>query len=174
MMRKIILYAATSLDGYIARPDGGLDWLDQEGDYGYDSFLAGIDILVMGRKTYDTVKSSGEWPYDDKTCYVFTRSPEAFSDDAVQFVSAQVTLMMYNLMQQPGGDIWLIGGGELTREFLRHDLIDEIILFVFPILLGDGIPLFPSDFQTCDLTLADTKTYDSGVVQLTYHRKNTV
>lgn len=172
MMRKVVLYAAASLDGYIARSDGGLDWLVPDGDYGYNDFFVGIDTLVMGRKTYDAVKSFGDWPYGERTCYVLTHTPDRYRDDPVIFVSGPVRPMIDNLVRQPGGDIWLVGGGELVREFLRHDLVDEIILTVFPILLGDGIPLFPADFPAYELTLTVAKTYDSGAVQVTYGRKS--
>lgn len=145
---KVVLYIAMSLDGYIARKDGSVDWLhDVEGDggdNGYGKFYAGIGAVVMGKKTYDDVLPLvEEFPYTDKPCYVLSRSrqPEA---PHVIFVNEPIEDFMTGLKKEPmEGDIWLVGGGQLVQQFLAHQLIDELQLAMIPKLLGDGIPLFP-------------------------------
>lgn len=172
-MRKVRLYIATSLDGYIARTDHGLDWLPQgspDQDYGYADFLAGIDILVMGRKTWEQVKSFGEWPYGQKKSYVLSRKLKELKDEHVSLVTEPVPQFISNLKKQTGKDIWLLGGGEIVKEFLAYDLIDTFEIFVVPILLGAGLPLFPAGFPERKLMLAGSKQFDSGLM-LSYKRK---
>ncbi len=165
---KVQLFIAISLDGFIAREDGGIDWLFSDGDYGYAAFYAQIDALVMGRKTFDQVLSFGEWPYADKPCFVCTRRdlpnvPEpvvAVAGDAEQIVA---TILVHGCRQ-----IWLVGGGEVVAAFRAQRLIDEYILTVHPVLLGAGIPLFTPLPLEEPLQLLNTKTYPSGLVQLHY------
>ena len=143
-MRQLQLYIATSLDGYIAGPNGEIDWLDVAGDldYGYRDFYDSIDTTLMGRATYEITQTIEEFPYPDKTNYVFTRNPNLLDTEHVRFISGDIAAFVRTLKEQEGKDIWLIGGGQINTIMLNADLVDGIILTVFPIVLGDGIPLF--------------------------------
>jgi dihydrofolate reductase len=167
-MRRIILFIACSLDGYIARLDGGIDWLFSDADYGYSEFFAGIDTVVMGRKTYDLSLSFGEYPYPGRAAYVFSRERAGGRDAHAQFVGEPVGAFMRRLRQQPGRDIWLVGGGQLVREFLNEGLIDDFIVSVHPIVLGAGLPLFPAPSRDTPLRHIKTIPFASGLVQLHY------
>jgi dihydrofolate reductase len=169
-MRKIILYIAASLDGYIARENGAIDWLpaeDPKEDYGYKAFLGSVDTIIMGRKTYDQILTFSEFPYKDKKCYVFTTDFNRF-DHNVQFVDKNITCFTGNIKHQKGSDIWLVGGSEIIDIFIKAKMIDEIILFIIPTILGNGIPLFRHDDNEIKLQLKYSKQYPSGIVQLNY------
>ena len=167
-MRKIVLYIACSLDGYIARSDGSVDWLFTDQDYGYTGFLASVDTVVMGRKTYDQVLSFGPYPYSGKTSYVVSRSRAGTSDENVVFVGSDITGIVRRLREEDGGNIWLVGGSELIDLFVRERLIDEFIVSIHPVVLGSGIPLFrKEDFETW-LTLMKCEQFPGGLVQLHY------
>ena len=170
-MPKVVLYIASSVDGYIARPDGAVDWLFQEGDYGYSEFIASVGVVLMGRITYEQILSFGiGYPYPGTDGYVFSRTRAGEEDANVQFTDADIPGLVAELKATKDKDIWLIGGGQLIREFLRDDLIDKIILSVHPVILGQGILLFPPDTPQRDLTLVDSQAYDTGLVRLTYRR----
>jgi dihydrofolate reductase len=147
MNNKVVLYIAMSLDGYIAKPDGSVDWLyDVEGDggdNGYHRFYDTIGTVVMGRLTYEEVLTLVEdFPYADKPCYVLSRSlhdPEPH----VVFTDEPVDTLIARLKQISDGHIWLVGGGQLVQAFLAHHLIEEFHIAIIPKVLGDGIPLFP-------------------------------
>ena len=170
-MRQVILFIATSLDGYIARTDGGIDWLFTDQDYGYAAFSAGIDTVIMGRKTYEKSLSFGGFPYTGKECYVFTRNPNRGSDDRVVFLEDDPAELVRRLRSTEGKNIWLVGGADLIRDFVLKDLIDTYVVSIHPIILGAGIPLFQSPLPSHHLVLHDTTTFNSGLVQLTYTRK---
>jgi dihydrofolate reductase len=169
-MRKVVLFIATSLDGYIARLSGAVDWLFTDEDYGYKDFFARVNVVVMGRKTYEQVLSFGAYPYRSKISYVFTRTPNRFTDSEVSFVSDDIQSVIKQLQTSGDGDIWLIGGAELVHSFLEQDLVDEFVISVHPILLGEGIPLFhqPSPMRT--LQFKSVQSFKSGLVQLRYIR----
>jgi dihydrofolate reductase len=169
-MRKVILFIATSLDGYIARSSGAVDWLLTDEDYGYEDFFKKVDVVVMGRKTYEQVLSFGKYPYQSKLSYVFTHTTNRLTDTEVSFVSDDVQPLIKQLQASGDGYIWLIGGAELVHSFLERDLIDEFVLSVHPILLGEGIPLFqpPSPLRT--LQFQSAQSFKSGLVQLRYTR----
>ncbi len=141
-VRSVILYIASSLDGYIAKLDGEVDWLFTDQGYGYDDFFARIDPVLMGRKTYSQVLEFGEYPYSSKQGFVLTRSPTHLPDPNVTFIYQDMVPFIESLRRSPGKAIWLVGGGEVIRLFLQHDWIDEIILSIHPVILGEGIPLF--------------------------------
>jgi len=169
-MRDIILYIATSLDGYIARLDESVEWLFMDGDYGYEAFYASIDTVLLGRKTYAQILGFGDYPYPDKQNYVFTRSSDLPQAEGVEFVAADLASFVRDLKTQPGRNIWLVGGAEIVAELMKHDLVDEFVISVHPIVLGDGIPLFLTGLETVELEFVSVKTYESGLVQLTYRR----
>lgn len=170
-MRNVILYIATSLDGYIARPDGSVDWLFTEGEYGYAEFYATIDITLMGRKTYEQVLTFGEFPYPDKENYVFTHHPDTTTSEHVTFVAKDAVGFIRELKAQEGGDIWLIGGGGLIQTCMQDHLVDELRLFVHPLLLGEGLPLLPPPSESVSLDLLDQRVYANGLLELHYRVK---
>jgi dihydrofolate reductase len=176
-MRQIRLFIASSLDGYIARASGEVDWLFTDQDYGYAAFLAEVDTVLMGRKTYEQVLSFGEYPYSEKTSFVFStalqgqRAPlrGSLRDRYVEFVGSNLVDVVESLRRSPGRDIWLVGGSQIIGFFLQQGWVDELILSIHPRILGSGIPLIPRDanLETA-LTLKEVKTYDSGLIQVSY------
>jgi len=168
-MRKIILFIASSLDGYIARESGEIDWLFTDQDYGYTEFYAQIDTLIMGNKTYQQVLSFGEYPYKDKEVFVFSRTQSGATDNKVKFINNDWVNFIKTLRQSHGRNIWLVGGAQLIHFFLQHGFIDELILSIHPIILGNGIPLIVNDSSLeTKLELQNIKTFNTGLVQLFY------
>lgn len=165
-MRKVVLFIASSLDGYIARVNGDIDWLFTDQNYGYTKFLDSIDTVFMGRKTYEQVLTFGEYPYQEKKSYVFTKNLDFSAIYDVEVVT-ELESFVNNLRLLDGQNIWLVGGSLLIRDFLNKNLVSEIILSVHPIILGDGIPLFANP-NTTALQLTGCQTYSSGLVQLSY------
>ena len=177
MGRNIILYIAVSLDGYIARENGAVDWLignsgDPNADTGFDEFYKSVDTVVMGRSTYEQViteLSPGKWVYAGKKCYVAT-TKNYCSDDNIQFVKKNITEFITNLKSQQGKDIWLVGGAKLIDQFMKNDIVDKYIITIIPTILGDGIPLFFGGNPEIKLKLIDSKVVD-GMMELTYVRR---
>lgn len=168
-MRRVVLYIAPSIDGYIAGLNHELDWLfsaEDGEDCGFSEFLEGIDTIVMGRKTWEITHTFGPWPFGERQGYVFSRSSSESGDAAVQVIQEDPISFTRQLCAIEGRDIWLMGGGELVRTFLNHDLVDDYILSIHPVLLGEGIPLFPPGFARRSLKLESTQAYQSGLVQL--------
>jgi dihydrofolate reductase len=168
--RKLILFIAASLDGYIAGPNGEIDWLFTDQDYGYSEFYATIDTVVMGRKTYDVSLSFGEYPYPGTQTFVFSRTRDGERDDHATFVSGDISRFVRTLKFQPGRNIWLVGGGEIIRPLLQDDLVDEFRIFVHPIVLGAGVPLFPAPLSMKKLNFKECHAFGTGLVRLTYTR----
>ncbi|MDM5232807.1 dihydrofolate reductase family protein [Lysinibacillus pakistanensis] len=173
MSREIVLYIATSLDGFIAKEDNDLQWLietEGEGDAGYEDMYQSIDTTIMGKKTYDYVmKNSESFPYPEKKCYVFSNS-EKGSNEYVEFVNENVIEFTRKLKKQQGSKIWMIGGAGILDAFIKENLIDEYIITVTPHILGSGIPLFKVKNPQIDLILIDTKRYGQ-FVQMHYKVK---
>lgn len=167
--RKLVLYIASSLDGFIARRDGGVDWLPTGGkeDYGYASFLSTVDTVIMGRRTYGQMLTFGPFPYVGKECFVFSRHREG-SDGNVEFVGRDIGSFMAELRSRPGKDLWLVGGADLARAFFREGEVEEVVLTIVPHLLGDGIALFEAGGPEIGLELKETRAYPQGLVQLRY------
>jgi dihydrofolate reductase len=168
-MRKIRLFIASSLDGYIARTSGDVDWLFTDQDYGYTEFLAEVDTVIMGNKTYQQVLSFGEYPYKGKKSFVFSKTLQGETDNNVEFVGGDLKSFINTLRQSSDRDIWLVGGGETIHYFMKHRFVDELILSIHPIILGNGIPLIVKDasLETA-LELKNVKSYDSGLLQVFY------
>ncbi|MGD8567315.1 MAG: dihydrofolate reductase family protein [Gammaproteobacteria bacterium] len=168
----IVLYIATSIDGYIARPDGSVDWLsrveNEQEDYGYADFYQSVDALVMGSNTYQQILDAGDWPYPDKPSYVMSDKTLPRADDDVRVISGSVYVVEDLFVEEKFERVWLVGGGELASAFQHAQLIDEYIISIVPVILGDGIPLFQSVTGDGTVRLTDTKTFSSGVVQLCY------
>jgi dihydrofolate reductase len=170
-MRKVVLGLGISLDGYIARPDGAVDFLFMPKDYSMGPFFATIDTMVVGRKTYDVSLKMGGSFNDSKTkSYVFSHSQSPGERGGVTFVNDSPKSFVENLRRRPGKNIWLMGGGELAREFLKDDLVDELYIGIVPVLIGEGIPLFPSGFPQREFSLLENKTYSKGMIALKYAR----
>ncbi|MCB9290157.1 MAG: dihydrofolate reductase [Lewinellaceae bacterium] len=174
-MRKVQLYIAASIDGYIARPDGGIDWLsmvDKKGeDYGYQEFFASVDTTLMGHKTYREVLGFDvPFPYMTTANYVFSRQKRQPDDNPVHHINDDPAAFVRSLKQQKGGNIWLIGGGQLNTVLLNAGLVDEMILSVIPIVLGEGIPLFAGQPKETKWGLKEHRAFDTGLVQMWYHK----
>jgi dihydrofolate reductase len=171
-MRKIILGLGISLDGYVARPDGAVDFLFMPKDYSMAEFFASIDAAVMGRKTYDASLKMGGGGFGGSKIeyYVFSQSLPPGKRDGLIFVNQTSAAFVEEMRKRPGKHIWLMGGGELARDFLKADLVDELYLGIVPVLLGDGIPLFPSGFPQRDFSLIENKTFSQGLIALKYER----
>lgn len=171
-MRRIILGLGISLDGYIARPDGSVDFLFMPKDYSMGPFFKTIDTTLMGRKTYEVglKMSGGKIDTYGFATYVFSRTLPPGERDGITFTAESPRNIVETIRKKPGKHIWLMGGGELAREFLQHDLVDELYLGIVPTLIGTGLPLFPSGFPERKFTLLKNETFSRGLVVLTYQR----
>ncbi len=172
-MRKIKLYIATSLDGYIATPDGDLDWLTQypnpyKSNYGYEEFHQTVDTVIMGGRTYHSILCMDVlWPYKGKETYIVTRH-SSNNEQNIRFITEQVIENITQLKEKEGKDIWLVGGGELTSMLLNYNLIDTMIIISIPIVLGNGIPLFPNVSMTSNWNVINSHKYKNGVITTEY------
>ncbi len=177
-MRRIVAYLAASADGYIARPDGDVEWLNRRPhteDYGMREFYSGIDTILLGRKTYDWAinywarqgKTEGQFDTTVKH-YVFSRNPPARPAAGVEFVTEPVQPFAQRLRAAPGKHIWMMGGGDLIASFLDAGELDELDIHVIPVFIGEGIPLVAPRHRDIELRLLASKTYPDGVVRLRY------
>jgi dihydrofolate reductase len=179
MPRKVILGIGISLDGYIARRDGAIDYLviDKEGEALMAEFFARIDTTIMGRKTavgWLKMRKTGEIPETPGMAnFVVSRRWKPGKRDGFEVVTGSLTTFVKKLKRRPGKDIYLGGGGELCRSFLQEDLVDELFIGVSPVLLGDGIPGFPAKFPQRNFRLTECKGYSNGSVGLRYERIRT-
>lgn len=166
-MRKVILGVAVSLDGFIEGPNGEYDWCFNDQDYGLTDFFKSIDSIFMGRKSYEVAVSNGgmeQWK--GVTTYLFTNTIAQSPSSDVKIVRSMNEVD--GILRQPGKDIWLFGGAELTTAFVNAGLVDELWLSIHPILLGRGKPLFSNIDGRKNLKLTESKTYNSGLVSLKY------
>lgn len=158
----------------VAKEDGDVQWLDEipnpdQLDYGYYTFYDSIDTTIMGNTTYQQVLGFDvPFPYKGKTNYVLTRNAALEDDENVQFISKNVIERIREMKQGEGKDIWLVGGGGVNTLLRNNGLVDELILFVMPIILGAGIPLFAERVDESKLKLIESKNYPTGVVELRY------
>ena len=176
-MRKLSIFIATSLDGYIAKPNDDLSFLKlvekEEEDYGYAEFTAKIDTIILGRKTYDYVlREIGSSHYDNgqRDVYVITRTERPPIGRTI-FYSGDLTELVKRLKSEEGKNIYCDGGAEIINELLKNDLIDEFIISIVPILVGNGTRLFKDGRPEQQLELIEVKTFDTGLTQLYYRRK---
>jgi dihydrofolate reductase len=170
--RKVILYIAMSLDGYIAGPGDNLDFLsavEQEGeDYGYADFIKTVDTVILGRRTYEKVLSFGiPFPHADRETYVVTRTPRP-ADGKITFYTGALQPLIAGLKQRAGKNIFIDGGAMLVHALLEESGIDELVISIIPVLLGDGIPLFRNGRPEAKLRLIHTASFEKGLVQLRY------
>ena len=173
-MRKIKLYIAISLNGKIANSDGSVDWLEnmpnpEKTDYGYAEFLDSVDTTIQGYNTYKQVIDWGiDFPYKGKKNYVLTRRQNVVNTEFVEFITENHAEFLKRLKKENGGDIWLIGGSQTNTLVLNAGLLDEIMVFVMPIILSGGFELFDAFPIEKQLKLIGAKTYSSGVLELNY------
>lgn len=180
-MRKVKYFVANSLDNFIARPDGGVEWLFIDGtDYGMAEFFRSIDCMLLGRKTYEVAighnqprrksrqsKKKASLSSGMKS-YVFSRTLKAGPEDDFTVISENAGAFVRKLKSEPGKDIWLMGGGELAGSLLTERVVDELSLNIHPVLLGKGVPLFQGLSSQLNLELVSTKAYPNGCVQVEY------
>ena len=170
-MAAIRGFIATSLDGYIADRDGKVDWLKpfESAGSGYTAFIAEIETVVMGRTTYDQIRSFDiGWPYPGKRGIVVTSNAISHAPDRVEAWHEGVEKLIPALRAFDNGDVWIVGGAQLQSAFLAAGELDQLELFIIPLLLGDGVPLFPKGNKISDLQLNKSETLASGVVRLDY------
>jgi len=184
-MRKVTLGLANSLDNYIARKDGGFDWLHWSKEVAEISakFMKTVDALLIGRKTFEVMLASGQTSYPGAKNYVFSRSKkkrEALKkrlaakkkpDRNVEIVTEDAAKFVRELKKRKGKGIVVFGGGELAKSLFEADLIDEVVLNIHPVLLGSGIPLFHEMKQQIDLELVECKVLKGGYLAVTYRVK---
>ncbi len=171
--RNVIVHIATSADGYIARPDGDLDWLTSrpapKGFYGMNTFMRSIDTTLLGRKTYEVSLRLGATFNGKSRTIVFSRqAPPADAPAGVEFVTGPIGPFVDRLRAQPGKDIWLMGGGDLIASFLDAHAIDEFVVSVVPVFIGDGIPLIARRHRHVPLELLTSERFEDGLVQNRY------
>jgi dihydrofolate reductase len=165
--RKIQLNLCQTIDAFIEGSKGEIDWCFTDQDYSMTEFLNGIDTIFFGRKSYEQLKSSLPDAFNDKKHVVFSRTLE--SDDAnVRVIKDNTKEEVEKILAQDGSNIWLFGGAVLTSHLLKLKLVDELILSIHPLILGSGKPLFTGLEERIGLKLEDTKTFDTGLVQLYY------
>lgn len=180
-MPEIVYYVAVSLDGYIATPDGGVERLApfEAGteDYGYEEFLAGVDGVVMGSRTYEQVLTFGEWPYGRMPCWVFSTRQDLPVRPGMRITHGTPAEVAEEMSAAGVSRAWLVGGGALAGSFRDADLITRYVVSVMPVILGAGVPLMgPADGKRTGsararpLTLVSSESFADGVVQLTYDR----
>lgn len=176
MRRKVILYTAQSIDGYIAKENGAIDWLEKEEfgldseDFGYKNFYDSVDTTIMGKNTYDQIRGfDGPFPYSDKKNFVLTHHIDL--DDHVSPTQEDLTVLIPSLQAQEGKNIWLVGGGIINAEFAKLGLIDELILTIIPTALGKGVSLFEELELDVLFDLSSVRSYENGFVQLRYVKR---
>ena len=174
--RKVILYIAMSLDGYIAGLNDDLSFLSLvqlEGeDYGYSEFLDSVDTVIIGRKTYDWVmKQVNEFPHSDLNSYVITRTP-APDNGKTKFYTGDINELIIKLKQEQGKNIFIDGGAEIVNILLKSSLIDQLYISIIPVLLGEGIRLFQDGRPEQKLKLINSKQFKTGLIQLIYSVDN--
>ena len=174
MKRKVKLFIAMSLDGFIAKLDGSVDWLQgedesYEGFSSYEKFIKEIDTIIMGNKTYQQIineLSTENWPYQGLTSYVLTHQKQA-SKKEIHFINEPLIELLNSLLNKTGKDIWICGGASIVNQMIKLNLIDQYHITIVPIILGQGIPLFNNDNHTQKLRLIDSQNYN-GLVECIY------
>jgi len=174
-MPEIVYYVATSLDGYIATADGGVDWLapfQRAGEeHGASGLESSVDALLLGSHTYEFALKLGYWPSPEKPSWVFTRRDLRLLHPSITLTSQDPIEFVEMLQARGVRRAWLMGGGELATSFRRAGLISRFIISIFPVILGSGVPLFaPAQSKEHSLRLLESKPFASGIVQLTYER----
>ena len=175
--RNVIVHIGTSADGYIARPDGDLEWLTSrpapKGFYGMNAFMKSIDTKLLGRKTYEeSLRMGAKFESKSRTIVFSRHEPPADAPSGVEFVNGAIGPFVSRLREQPGKDIWLMGGGEIIASFLDEQAIDEFVISVAPVFIGEGIPLIARRPRHVPLELLSIERFEDGLVQLHYGVQN--
>jgi dihydrofolate reductase len=177
-MPEIRLFIATSLDGYIARENGSLDWLvnipnPSQTDHGYNEMIANTDVIVMGRKTYDEILGFGiDWPYENCKTFVLTSKPDFVPSTPNSLVLDNIESGTIDFLKnQSRKSIWLAGGGSLVTQFLNLGAIDKMTISIVPHIFGKGIRLFPDKTAETQFETIKTELFDTGIVNLVYRRR---
>lgn len=167
-------HIAVSLDGKIARPDGSVDdWLADypAEDFGIDTFLAGVDAILMGRGTYEAVRGLGDWPHPGKPTVILTTRPlDDLTPAGVEVRSGDVAAVADELEGRGYRRVWIEGGGQVVRSMIAIGKLDVLEMAVIPVILGDGVPLFPQDTGELKLRLTKCETKAKGALHLVYER----
>ena len=167
---KVSIYIATSIDGYIARKDGNLDWLQYghvgNEDYGFKKFINSVDALILGRNTYEVVSGFDEWPHKDKKVIVLSNTLKTIREEAELFCGP-LTNLLSKLHSENIRHVW-VDGGITASKFLEADLVDDLTISIISMVLGSGIPLFSLMNTEHKCRLISTQSYPSGLVQLKY------
>lgn len=171
---EVVLYIATSLDGYIAGPDEDLSWLPWDDEVDFASFISTVGVIAMGRKTYDFSRSQDPWPAPETDTYVFTRqSGFVVTTPKSKVADKPPVEWLADLCLEPDKVVWLMGGGSLAQEFFENDLVDRIELATIPILLGGGSPLFAPLGEYKRFRLTQSKALKkTGIILATYQRES--
>lgn len=176
-MGDVILYIAATLDGFIASRDGGIDWLkpfeQASEDYGFSAFYARVGAVIIGGNTYRQALGFGEWPYPGVTTWVATRralAGERHPGADVRAFAGDMSDLAALARRETAKDIWLVGGAQLVTAFVNQGLMDEYIISIVPLILGEGIPLFAGISRQTTLRLVATRGYAGGIAQVTYRR----
>jgi dihydrofolate reductase len=168
-MRRLRYNVATSLDGFIAGPNGEYDWIPMDSSIDFAGLFAQFDTFLMGRNTYETLLAQGsDNPTKGKNIVVVSRTLKGATDPNVTIIRGRIAEEVRTLKERPGKDIWLFGGGQLFRELLDADLVDTVELAFMPIFLSQGIPVLPAGSRWATLHLESSKILPSGIVMLTY------
>ncbi len=170
-MRDVVLYITASLDGFIADAHGGVEWLEgaDDEDYGYAQLMDSVDTVLQGSHTYlDTLTLVDHDPYEGKDNIVFTSRDDLPTRGSERFVSDDPVKFVRDLKRATGGRIWLVGGGELASTLMSAGLIDEVDLFVQPVILGDGIPLWRPPLDMRHLQLVEAKAWPGHLAEIRY------
>lgn len=177
-MKKVSLYIAISLDGYIADSKGSVEWIkgqneDMELEDTFASFFQEVDTIVMGRKTYDQIVtrlSPGEWPYYGAITYVLTHNNNSTDTESIRFLNTDICKFVADLKSAGGKNIWICGGADIAGQLIEKDVIDIYHLAIVPVILGRGIRLFDTDAPQIKLALVETKEYN-GIIELIYEHR---
>lgn len=163
-------HIAMSLDGKIARADGSLDWLEgyPAEEFGIEAFLAGVDAILMGRSTYDAVRRMGEWPYPDKPVIVMTGRPLVDAPPGVEARSGDFVVIVTELEARGYDKVWVEGGGQVIRGMIAAGKLDVLEMAIVPVVLGDGIPLFPAGTPELKLALKSSSPRSGGALHVIY------
>lgn len=173
--REVVLYIAMSVDGYIAKEDGDINWLSvvdtPNEDYGYNEFISTIDTVIMGRKTYDKVLTFGiKFPHKDRKCYVLSNTKTG-KDENVEFYRGDLIKLIMKIRKENSKNIFIDGGAETVFELMKTGIIDKFVISIIPVILGSGISLFKSGSPEHKLKLTGCKSFNSGLVQLFYEKQ---
>jgi len=176
-MRKVVLFIAMSLDGYIADVHGGIGWLEgqeagEDDMVSYEEFVRNVDTVIMGANTYRqlvTELSPDEWVYSDFTSYIVTHDPKE-STDRIRFTDESPCQLVERLKKEAGKDIWICGGASIVKQLMQQDLIERYYINVIPTILGNGIRLFDTSEKKMKLKLISTRSYN-GITDLVYERR---